>query len=600
MSRCYMAGDAFRFPLKRPSDSHVLNINDMFGLHLRELLDLLIPLKGDKHLMVDGYRLLNDRNTIHSLYAPQERGSEAGSGPLDLYEPRIGYIQHLLESLLSIIDLEADGETIPVDGFRLKNLNRWLTPGGGALDILAHAASTCNLSCRFCYNTNSPQTLRPGLRDPEDEHQEIQERIRHYVPSAKLNIFPNMGSPAEPLSHPYILDILSELRQKTDELFRLSTNGSTLTLEMIKTLSKLKPIYMDISINSSSPSRREWLMRDPEPHIALNSLKYLKEEGVPYTVVVVPWPFPSRDVMLKDLKETVDFGRAFDPTLIQVNLPGYAQTVSQKELFPHEAVWNELKTKAQELRNGTDCPVVIRPGLFEEYKDPNKVNDPVLIGVIKNSPTQLAGLLPGDRIIKVNGLPVKNRPQARSLLSILHESEMTQASLSIQRDGTRSDLELDLSRFDYPYTRESATHLGVVFASSGIPQDWFERLKQVIVTRRAKEVLLLSSFLVRPALARLMSERGIAPGVTLHVRVPRNSYFGGNVFMGDLMVVEDFIEAVEGFIKEGGIQPDLVVIPSSPFHLSGWGRDLTGRVYLDIERHTKVPVALVECEPIFD
>ena len=70
--------------------------------------------------------------------------------------------------------------------------------------------------------------------------------------------------------------------------------------------------------------------------------------------------------------------------------------------------------------------------------------------------------------------------------------------------------------------------------------------------------------------------------------------------MGDLMVVEDFIEAIEAFIKEGGIQPDLVVIPSSPFHLSGWARDLTGRVYLDIERHTNVPVALVECEPMFD
>jgi len=47
-------------------------------------------------------------------------------------------------------------------------------------------------------------------------------------------------------------------------------------------------------------------------------------------------------------------------------------------------------------------------------------------------------------------------------------------------------------------------------------------------------------------------------------------------------------------------RPDLVVIPSSPFHLSGWGRDLTGRVYLEIERSTGVPVALVECEPIFD
>ena len=56
----------------------------------------------------------------------------------------------------------------------------------------------------------------------------------------------------------------------------------------------------------------------------------------------------------------------------------------------------------------------------------------------------------------------------------------------------------------------------------------------------------------------------------------------------------------EDFTDEEGICPDLVVIPSSPFHLSGWGRDLTGRVYKEIERLTEIPVALVECDPIFD
>jgi nucleotide-binding universal stress UspA family protein len=70
--------------------------------------------------------------------------------------------------------------------------------------------------------------------------------------------------------------------------------------------------------------------------------------------------------------------------------------------------------------------------------------------------------------------------------------------------------------------------------------------------------------------------------------------------MGDLMVVQDFIEAIEDFMEEENIRPDLVVIPSSPFNLSGWGRDLTGRVYLDIERRSGCPVALVECDPIFD
>jgi hypothetical protein len=34
--------------------------------------------------------------------------------------------------------------------------------------------------------------------------------------------------------------------------------------------------------------------------------------------------------------------------------------------------------------------------------------------------------------------------------------------------------------------------------------------------------------------------------------------------------------------------------------MSGWGRDLSGRVYKDIERLTGIPVGLIECDPIFD
>lgn len=595
-----MPENAFRYSLRRPSDAHVLNVNDMLGVHIRELLNLLVPLRDGKDLMVDGYRMLNNLNTIHPLYAPKDDVPGTEYGPMALYEPRIGYIRRVLESLLGIIDMEADGETVHVDGFRLKNLNNWLTTGGGAVDIIAHAASRCNLNCRFCYNKDAPPTLKPELREPEDEYKEIQERIRQYVPRAKLSIFPNMGSPAEALAHPYILEILTELRHKTDESFRIATNGATLTLDMIHKLAELQPIYIDVSLNSASTSRRAWLMRDPDPKIALQALNHLKNAGIPYTVVIVPWPFPSREEMISDLQNTISFASIFDPALIQISLPGFSRSFSQKECFPHEAVWNDLKIAVQELRSGTDCPLVIRPGLFEEYTDPDRVNDPVTVGVVKNSPAWIAGVRPGDRIAKVNGLPVKNRPQSRALLTILHESEMRKASLSIQRDGSQLDLDVDLDRFDYPYTPESATHLGIIFPSSGISHEWLERIKQIITSRMAEEVLLLSSTLVSPVLKHIIFFSGFFPDVRLHIRVPKNRYFGGNIFMGDLMVVEDFIEGIGEFISEEKIEPDLVIIPSSPFHLSGWGRDLTGRVYLDIERHTKIPVALVDCETIYD
>ena len=70
--------------------------------------------------------------------------------------------------------------------------------------------------------------------------------------------------------------------------------------------------------------------------------------------------------------------------------------------------------------------------------------------------------------------------------------------------------------------------------------------------------------------------------------------------MGDLLVVQDFIVCVQGYLEEGGPRPDLIVIPSSPFNLGQWQRDLTGRVYLDIEREVGIPVELLDCETVYD
>jgi pyruvate-formate lyase-activating enzyme len=593
-----MSEFAFRFPIDKETGSSPGDLKDFFRTQLRELFDLLIPTRDGEEVLLDGFKMLNDPSSVWPINSSEDDDRQS-AGPLDLYEPRINCIRRVLESLLRVIDLEANGEPVSVDGFRLKNLNHWLTPST-ASDILAHAASRCNLDCRFCYNKGTTPTLKPVACGADDRYRELRTRIENYRPQAGLSLFPNMGSPAEPLAHPRIMDILSELRAKTGETLRFSTNGSTLTPETIRNLADFKPIYLDLSLNSSSPKRRAWLMGDPRPRTAIDSLAILKETAITYSVVIVPWPEPAIETMLEDLKKTVLFASAFEPGLIQVSLPGYSRGLSKDILFQHDKVWDSLKQMVLKLRTNTDVPIVLRPGLFEEYTEPDKVNSPILIGTIKNSPLARAGILAGDRFLKINGLKVKSRPQARSLLNLLHESDLKASSFIIERDGKRIEFVTDLLNFDYPYTRETATHLGAVFASSGIPREWVERLRDTVWSRKAKEVLLLTSPLVRPALENLLVHVGLPSGSRLHLRTPQNSYFGGNISMGDLMVVQDFIEAIEDFMEEENIRPDLVVIPSSPFNLSGWGRDLTGRVYLDIERRSGCPVALVECDPIFD
>lgn len=590
----------FRYPLADDSLSGPLNLHEMPAEHLRAVLNLLTPTWRGKKVRIDGYRLLDEPDLNHPLYPDDNLEADLKANRLDLYEPRLPYIRRLLEKLLSIVKFEYRGKAVQIDGFYLKRPEQWLKPGGGAGDILAQAATRCNLHCRFCYNIGCPPALKPTPRKAKVEYQEILTRIAYYVPGSKLGLFPDAGSPCEMLTHPYILDILTALRRKTGEVLRIPSNGANLTPEMIQTLTHFQPLFVDVSLNTSSPDRRRWLMRDSKPEVAISALAELQSNQIPYSVVIVPWPFPSVEAMLEDLCRTVTFSARFNPAYIQISLPGYSRWFSKKTLFDREEVWNKVKAKILSLRPMTDCPLILRPGLFEEYQDPEVVDAACLIGVIKNSPAARAGLIFGDRLISINGLRIKNRTQARSLLGTVQNSRLEKVSMTVRRSDGLLDLFMALEDYAYPYDPQTVPYAGCVFPSAGIPLNWMEQLQTLISTEQAREVLILTSTLVKPMLEKRIRETLFPGDVHFHLRVPSNRYLGGNIFMGDLLVVEDFIAAVKDFLNEVQVLPDLVVIPSTPFHLSGWGRDLAGRVYKDIEHCTGIPVGLIECDPIFD
>jgi membrane-associated protease RseP (regulator of RpoE activity) len=589
----------FRYPIDDSRADHI-SLNDLPARHLRALLDLITLTWKGEEVRIDGYRSLSEPDLVHPLFSDETREVRQSENRLDIYEPRLTYIRTLIESLLSIVEFENKKEPLQIDGFRIKKPTQWLRPGGGTADILAQAATRCNLNCRFCYNLGSPPAFQNIPRRAEEEYQEVLTRIAYYFPKSKLGIFPDAGSPCEMLSHPYILEILTALRRKTSEIFRIPTNGSQLTPEIIQALVRFQPLFVDISLISSSAVRRQWLMRDPHPETALNAPAALQEARIPYSVVIVPWPFPSTEEMMEDLVRTVTFSDRFYPAFIQISLPGYSERFSQENLFDREEVWNRIKDQIQHLRTKTKCPLILRPGLFEEYLDPESVDAPQLIGVIKNSPADRAGLKIGDRLIAINGLPIKTRPQALSLFRMVQGSRLERVSLTVARPNGPNDLSLELNHFNYPFDPAIVPYAGCVFPSSGIPLEWSEQIKNLIKKAQASEVLLFTSTLVRPTLEKRIRENYFPEDIKLHLRVPPNRSLGGNIFMGDLLMVEDFIGAVKEFLKESQRTPDLIIIPSSPFHLSGWGRDLSGRVYTEIERITGIPVGLVQCDPIFD
>jgi len=600
-----MREHVFRYRLDKHAGRRPRNpLVELIASQLRNLLDVVILTQGSREIRVDGFKLLSDQSSVCEIGHPGAVSPSQSLGSVVIYEPRIELIKRQLESLLLVIELEADGAVVRVDGFRLKNPTDWLVSSSGDPgEILEYAASRCNCDCIMCYNKGNPPSLalKSSQRTAIDEFNEIRARLNYFSPSEGISLFPCLGTNWEVTAHPYFMEILRSLRERTSKPLRITTNGRNLTPRMVDELADLKPLYIYISLNSASNERRQRLMQDNMPQIAIAAPRLLRDKGIPYAVVIVPWPMDSISEMCDDLYKTIVYADDCGAHLVEINLPGYSRWFSPREIFNLDEVWRACISTVSELREETGCPIVAMPTMYEENLYEERKNLPRIIGLVQNSPVARSGLRKGDIITAINNVPVRTRPQARDILSMLQKGEYKQADLTVDRGQQKFTVKLNLDDFSYPFTKEFDKHLGIIFMGTGLRLSYIERLKEIIDEHKAGDILFLSSSLVRPTFEQCLGESHLldSADVKISIEVPQNSYFGGNIFMGDLLVVQDFIDCIKQYLLRNS-EPDLIVIPSSSFAFGGWKRDLTGRVYLDIEREVGIPVRLLECEPIYD
>ena len=605
----------FRYTLGRNDIPHYHDrLVELVRANLENILNTVIPMENGREVKLDSFKLLNDVDTVYEIFppehdttrAPEQIESAAQScGSVALYEPRIDFIKNQLNSLLAVVDLEREGRVVEIDGFRLKNLGDWMVPSTcDPIEVFGHIATRCSCDCVFCYLKGNPSSVALGLpmKSADEEYQEAMTRTKYFRPQAGRCLFPALGGIYEPLTHPRCLEVLRMVRDKSSKPIRITTNGENLTPDMIAGLSDLQPVYLYLSLNSASPRRRKKLMKSRCPQIAIDALPLLRENGIPYAVLIVPWPEDTLEEMLKDLHETVSYADKGGAHLVEINLPGHSRYFSAERLFDLDEVWSATVDEVRKLREMTTCPIVTMPSMFEENLYEPEKNLAKVIGVVRNSPAALCGLRMGDIILEINGLGVRNRPQARDILSFVRRSREEQIGLVVRRGSDVVRLTMELNRHSYPYARDTDNHLGVIFLGTGLRLVYMERFRDIIQSHKAKRVLFLSSALVKPTLEQSISDSHLFgdASVKIDIEIPSNRFFGGNVFMGDLLVVQDFIDHIREHVEAKGSAPDLIVIPSSPFNMGGWRRDLTGRVYLDIERVVGIPVEILECETIYD
>jgi hypothetical protein len=507
-------------------------------------------------------------------------------------EPRVELIDAMLRSLLDVVDLEFEGQPVRVDGFRLRNLDDWRTVHETSLEQnLGSLSTACNCKCAFCYEDGNPE----GLFEKQPRFVSMAEartRLRYLHDGRGL--FRESKGFFEPLANPDFLAILELIREHEPELvIDVTTNGALLTPETVSRLAELSPVYVNLSLISADPRMRKSVMGDPRAASAIGAVELLREHEIPFMGSLVPWPEQGLD----DITRTIEYLDAHDARVIRISMPGLTRHHPKYEAGTIEPWLPEIVRHVLPLRSRLRTPVIISPYAYVSVS-----LEPVVEGVIQRSPADEAGIRLGDRLVAVDGTEVVSRTHAASLLK--RATEVGTVEVELERGGATfmARLQEPAREADaYPYKPRGSRPLDFPGLSFGLclPGSFhLQYLKQIhaaIQARGARRTLVVVSPFYRELVGELVTGLPLPEGSTLDLVVPENQFFGGNVSIGDLWVLDDIARAVQPYL-ESAERPDLLVLPSS--FLSRWGRDLRGVPYGELEAQLGIEIALVKCERI--
>lgn len=435
-----------------------------------------------------------------------------------------------------------------------------------AVNILP-LTSRCNVSCVFCshhYNPPGVETLRIGPVSLEA----IEGRLPLIDPGRPVIIGESVTRiiEGEPFTHPHICKILTLLRGSLpDTTIQITTNGSLLDEKMVKKLAGLGNVVLYLSLNSASMRGRAGLMRDGGAGRAIDSPRLLNKYGVPFHGSVVAMPHLTG---WDDLEQTLRFLAFSGAVTIRVFLPGFTRLAPPGLRYGTDLP-DKLHDLAGRLRKEINTPVTVEPAALPDLK-------PRVAGVMAGTPAAAAGIRSGDEIIAVGGSMVYTRVQSfRSVLAA------ERPCLELRRGGRVLQVTL-------------AKKAG---ESSGLVMDYdldpavAGYIEKAAASRRARRVLVLTSELGRRVMA-LGLERFYEGAAELRVFAARNRFFGGTIGAAGLLTVPDIEAALGDFMSAcAGWDPDMVLIPAIAF--DSRGRDLTGRLYLDLQKNCGLDVEIV-------
>ncbi len=423
--------------------------------------------------------------------------------------------------------------------------------------------SVCNVRCVFCSHHQNPPQVQ-SYRIPHLSIDTVRTALSFMDENKPVVIGESVSKimEGEPLTHPQCLDILAEIRRTMPHTpVQLTTNGTLIDEKVAEKLKALAPLAVNLSLNSASCSMRAKLMHDRRAEKAVAAAKLLQQYGVPYHGSIVAMPHITG---WDDLTASVLYLEQCGAQTVRVFLPGFTK-LAPKELQFAKDTWQKLHAHIDSLRKPGGVPITCEPQM------PTDLSAEVL-GVIKGSPADKAGIKMGDVLIKAGGISVKSRVDAFEKVRAAADP-----AVELRRGGEKLTLKID---------KPAGQTSGLVMAYD-IHPEVISDIEAAVRRRRAKRALLLCSRLAYPVL-RAALERLYQGECELRLHPVENRFFGGNIMAAGLLTAADFAACRQtASLREY----DVVLLPAAPFDMHG--RDLTGQSYLDLQQQWGKPVELI-------
>ncbi len=213
---------------------------------------------------------------------------------------------------------------------------------GIALEI----TKACNLRCKHCY-------LAAGeLGENELSLDEIKSLLRVLKNNGGISVAIGGG---EPLLRDDCLEII-EYALSLELLVSLGTNGTLITLEMAKKLSKL-PIKIQISLDGATKEIHERIRGKGTYDATLQGINYLVNEGMAKDLII---SFTPMKVNVYEVEQMIEFALKRSIPVIQfppLSASGRAQNKWDELVLSDDEkfwFWSIISKKSQELQGKMD------------------------------------------------------------------------------------------------------------------------------------------------------------------------------------------------------------------------------------------------------